>query len=94
MEAYVTIIHVNRQFIAINAKHGKPVLPTYIIRYKSNKVKYAHAVELTGPCKLVDPRKNKQLKCGARAWIETDHPVKLIGSMTFQEAKSLKEKHM
>lgn len=89
-----TIIHVNRGFIGFNAKAGKPVLPTYIIREGSKKVTYGYAFKATGPLHGIDPRKQKQLHCGARAWLETDHPVEIIGAMTFQDANELREKHL
>jgi hypothetical protein len=88
-----TIIHVNRQFIAFNAKAGEPVLPTYIIR-RGSKATYGHAFETKGLLVGIDPRKKRQLKCGARAWLETDGPVKITGAMTYQDAIKIKEKYL
>ena len=88
-----TIIHVNRQFIAKNAKYGEPVLPTYIVRYSNTNVKYGYAVKINGPSVLIDPRERAQLNCGARAFIETDSPVEVVDPMTYQEAKVLEEKY-
>lgn len=87
-----TVIHVNRQNIQRNTKLGKQVYPTYIVR-KGTKSYYGFSVEVQGPSTLVDPRKNPPLKCGARAWIETEAPVKILPrAMSFKEAMALGEK--
>lgn len=78
------IIHVNRQHIAMNAKDGGN-RPVYTIKFK-NKVRYAREVIINGPSKLVYD--GTQLKCGARAWIETDSEIELIDEMDFQNAKN------
>jgi len=67
-----TIIHVNQHVIKANAKSGDrdPVLT--VKTYKSNT--YAHAVEVTGPCRIVYSP-DKPLSCGARVWIETQSEV-------------------
>lgn len=77
------IIHVNRQFIAQNAKDGGN-RPVYTIKF-GRRVRYAREVCIDGPSKLVYD--GTQLKCGARAWIETDGPVRLIDEMSFKDAK-------
>lgn len=87
------VIHVNRQVIAFNAKHGKPVLPPYIVRRGSRPSVYGFGVEITGKTTLVDPRRHKPLKCGARAWISTEGPVKIIDPMSFREVEALRKKH-
>lgn len=87
------IIHVNRQFIALNAKWGESVLPTYIIRYKG-RATYAHAVKVKGEMELIDPRTHRQLACGARAWMQTDGTVDAIDPMTYQQALQLKEEFL
>jgi hypothetical protein len=73
-----TIVHVNQHVIRSNQKTGeqKPVLT--VKRGKQNR--YAHQVELTGPCRVVyaDGVCTKPLSCGARVWIETDYEVKLF----------------
>lgn len=87
-----TIIHVNRQFIAINNKLPHPVLPTFIIR-KGSKATYGFGVSLEGPVKMVAvSRTRKALKCGAKAWMETEGKVKIDRPMTYKEAKALLEK--
>ena len=80
-----TIIHVNRQHIAMNAKDGI-LRPVYTIK-QGSKTFYGREVEIQGPSKMVYD--GSQLKCGARAWIETDAPVKIIDQMTFKEARNL-----
>jgi hypothetical protein len=77
------IIHVNRQFIAKNAKDGGN-RPVYTIK-DNGKVTYAQQVGILGPSTLV--YNGDQLSCGARAWIETDAELVLENPMTFQEAK-------
>jgi hypothetical protein len=78
------IIHVNRQHIAMNAKDGGN-RPVYIIR-SGNSVRYAREVEILGPSRMIYD--GNQLRCGARAWIETDAEVRLIDEMTFSEARA------
>jgi hypothetical protein len=77
------IIHVNRQFIANNAKDGGK-RPVYTIK-ASGKTRYGREVIINGPSKLVYD--GTQLKCGARAWIETDSDIEIVDEMSFSEAK-------
>jgi len=79
------IIHVNRQHIAMNAKDGKD-RPVYTIKTGS-KTRYAREVLIDGPSKMVYD--GSQLKCGARAWIETDSNLTLIDEMSFKEARNV-----
>ena len=78
-----SIIHVNRQFIAMNAKDGRN-RPVYTIK-QGKKTTYAREVVIKGESRLV--YNGSQLNCGARAWIETDAELELIDPQTFQEAK-------
>jgi hypothetical protein len=78
------IIHVNRQHIGMNAKDGGN-RPVYTIK-DGSKTRYAREVEILGPSRLVYD--GSQLRCGARAWIETDSPVHLVDEMTFAEARA------
>lgn len=78
------IIHVNRQHIAMNAKDGEN-RPVYTIKTGS-KTRYAREVLVDGPSKMV--YNGSQLRCGARAWIETDSEITLIDEMTFKEARN------
>jgi len=79
-----SIIHVNRQFIAMNAKDGLK-RPVYTIK-RGGRTTYAQEVTINGPSKLVS--NNTQLRCGARAWIETDATLTLLGATTFKEVKA------
>jgi hypothetical protein len=67
-----TIVHVNQSVIRRNAKErtDDPVLT--VKTYKSND--YAHEVDITGPARVVH-RPDRPLSCGAKVWIETEHPV-------------------
>ena len=87
------VIHVNRQFIAFNAKLGKPVLPCYIIREGSKPGVYGFAFKAKGTVEGIDPRKRPPLKCGARAWLETNSEVEVIGAMDFKKADALRKKY-
>lgn len=87
------IIHVNRQFIAFNARYGKPVLPCYIVREGSKPSIYGFGIKCKSGFELVDPRFRKQLKCGARSWIETDGEVEITEPMSFQKADALRKKY-
>lgn len=72
-------IHVNRQRIAQNLKHGRadPVLTVKV--GKENH--YGHDVQIDGPSRLVNAEMcgRKPLSCGARVYIETRAPVKVDG---------------
>ena len=81
-----TIIHVNKQHIAMNAKDGKN-RPVYTIKF-GKVTRYAREVVIDGPSKLV--YNGTQLNCGARAWIETDADVTLVDEMSFKEARDAK----
>ncbi len=80
-----TIIHVNRQHIAMNAKDGAN-RPVYTIK-KNGKTRYAREVLINGPSKLV--YNGDQLSCGARAWISTDAEITLVDEMSFKEARNV-----
>lgn len=85
-----TIIHVNRQMIAANIKRSNDdLLPVYTVK-QGNKSTYAYSVKIHGPCTLVDVRNSRQLSCGARAWIETNSAVEIVGAMTYDELMNLK----
>lgn len=87
------VIHVNRQCIALNAKWGEAILPTYIIRYKG-KAHYAYSFFSDGRWEAADPRKKKQLSCGARAWLETHGPISIEDPLTYQDVLNLKEEYL
>jgi hypothetical protein len=75
MKAIKTIVHVNQHAVRRNAKEGtrEPVLT--VKTYKSNQ--YAHQVEIDGPSRIVYSP-DKPLSCGARVWIESTSPVRIV----------------
>lgn len=80
----MTIIHVNRQHIGMNAKDGGN-RPVYTIKH-NGKTRYAREVNILGPSRLVYD--GRQLGCGARAWIETEAELLLVDEMSFKEARN------
>lgn len=78
------IIHVNRQHIAMNAKDGGN-RPVYTVKLGTGKTRYAREVVIQGPSRMVYD--GRQLRCGARAWIETNSSLELVDEMSFQEAR-------
>lgn len=86
MKSNKKIIHVNRQNIAMNTKDNKD-RPVYTIKM-NGKIYYAKEVIIHGPSKLVYD--GKQLSCGARAWIETESDIEMIGQCTFEESRKVK----
>lgn len=77
------VIHVNRAFIAANAKDGRN-RPCYTIKCRG-KTRYARsftAKDVTGV------PYGEQLACGARIWLECDDAdLVLHDEMSFEEAK-------
>jgi hypothetical protein len=78
------IIHVNRQHVALNAKDGLD-RPVYTVKDRNGKTRYAREVIINGPSRMVYD--GTQLKCGARAWIETDAELTLVDERTFTEVR-------
>lgn len=78
------ILHVNRQFIAMNTKDGGN-RPVYTIKVAGGGTRYATEVSWNGPSRAV--YNGKQLSCGARAWIEIEGELTLHNEMSFAEAK-------
>lgn len=77
------IIHVNKSHISMNAKDGKN-RPVYTIKC-GKRIIYSEEIEILGHSKLI--YNGTQLSCGARAWIETDGPLRLKNAMPYIEAK-------
>jgi hypothetical protein len=67
-------VHVNKNVIASNLKHGRNEPPIAIRRTKTGAAEYAHEVRLIGEARVVY-RPDQPLKCGARLWIEADDAV-------------------
>nr|CAI3971083.1 hypothetical protein ORM20_00029 [Ochrobactrum phage ORM_20] len=80
------IIHVNKQYIAQNAKDGGN-RPVYTVKDGKTNL-YGREVTINGPSKLVYD--GTQLNCGARAWIETESDVHIHDVMSWREAKEMK----
>lgn len=80
-----TIIHVNRQHIAMNANDGGN-RPVYTVK-RGSRTRYGREVIIHGPSRLV--YNGSQLRCGARAWIETDADVEIVDEMSFKEARNV-----
>ena len=71
-----TIIHINKNIIQQNAKHGRDE-PVCRVE-KDGKVRYCMEVEIKGPSHMIYSP-NKPRPCGAKLWIETYADVELIG---------------
>lgn len=70
-----TIIHVNRNIIQSNAKHGRA---DPVCRVQQGKTtRYAMRVKIDGPSEFIYSP-DKPLSCGAKLWIETEANVELI----------------
>jgi len=57
--------------------------PVYTIK-SGRKTMYAREVEILGRCRLV--YNGKKLKCGARAWIETNSDIVMYDEMTYADS--------
>jgi len=73
------IIHINRNIIQQNAKHGRKE-PVCRVEYTDTKnVVYCMEVLINGPSRMVY-RPDNPRPCGAKLWIETESDIELIGS--------------
>ena len=70
----VKIIHINRNVIQANAKHGRadPVCRVE----EDGAVNYAMEVEIMGPSRMIYAP-DRPRPCGAKLWIETNAEVRL-----------------
>ncbi|WP_079601993.1 hypothetical protein [Bradyrhizobium erythrophlei] len=73
-----TYVHVNRNVIASNAKHGTDNPAVRLQRGRYGKPTYANEVEIDGPSRVVYSPHKAILPCGARLVIETDAPVRVV----------------
>lgn len=79
------IIHVNRAFIAANAK-DKGTRPVYTMKFDGQTI-YAREITFDGHAHFV--YNGDQLSCGARAWVETNASCfNILDRMTFAQAKT------
>jgi hypothetical protein len=70
------IIHINRNIIQQNNKHGRE---EPVVRVEENgKVVYCMEVDIKGPSRMIYSP-DKPRPCGAKLWIETESEVELIG---------------
>jgi hypothetical protein len=72
------IIHINRNVIQSNAKHGRKE-PVCRVQ-EGSVVRYCMEVDIKGPSRMVYNPENP-LKCGAKLWIETESELVLIGEL-------------
>jgi hypothetical protein len=86
-----TIIHVNRNVIQHNTKHGDniPVCRVQI----GGKQYYGSSVKINGPSEMVY-RPEKPLSCGAKLWIETNAEVEIIGQVEWAAVRHRMEKNL
>lgn len=75
-----TVIHVNRNKLQQNSKHGTKVPVITAKDYKTNR--YGHRVIIKdkdgNPVAQIIQRENNPLSCGAKVWIETYNEVEVI----------------
>jgi hypothetical protein len=84
-------IHVNQLVIRHNKSFGN-TLPACRVQYGlSGPSKYCHEVIINGPSKLVS-RPNKPLACGAKVWVESYSPVKLVGQTPYSVLREAMKK--
>lgn len=69
-----TIIHVARQALQRNLKHGLDE-PAIIVR-RGRRSQRFHSVEILGPSTMVSSMENP-LACGARVWLEVPPTTEL-----------------
>ena len=79
-------IHINRNIIQFNAKHGT-AHPVCRVQ-EGNTSRYGMTVDIHGPSKMVYDPENP-LKCGAKLWIETEADVTIDGEALFAEIREL-----
>ena len=73
-----TYIHVNKQTIYRNARHGTNEPAVKFQRGKYGKATYCHEVEIDGPSRVIYSAHKPILKCGARLVIATEAEVTVV----------------
>lgn len=73
-----TYIHVNRNVIASNAKHGTDKPAVRFQRGKYGKTTYCHEVVIEGPSRVLYSAHEALLPCGARLVIATEAAVRVV----------------
>lgn len=83
-------IHINRNIIQFNNKHGTE-LPVCRVQ-EGTSARYCMEVRILGESQMVY-RPEDPLKCGAKLWIETDADVELIGEVPWADIREQMTKH-
>lgn len=78
------IIHINRNIIQQNEKHGRK-LPVCRIDM-DGKTWYGSRIEILGPSEMIYSP-DKPRSCGAKLWIETQADVVIHDKTTYKEMK-------
>lgn len=73
-----TFIHVNRNTIASNAKHGTNKPAVRFQKGKYGKPTYCHELEIKGPSQVIYSPHQHLLPCGARLVIVTESDVTVL----------------
>ena len=81
------IIHINKNIIQYNGKHGTD-LPVCRVQV-GKKITYGRTVDILGPSKMIY-NNDKPLSCGAKLWIETDADIVIKDECTFADIKEMK----
>jgi len=82
------IIHINRNIIQYNGKHGTDLPVCRVTEGKDTH--YGRTVEILGPSKMIYNDKNP-LKCGAKLWIETEADIVIEDKCVYNDIKEMKE---
>lgn len=80
------IIHINKNIIQYNSKHGTDFPACRVEEGKS--IVYCMEVDIKGPSKMVY-RPNDPRPCGAKLWIETDAEVEMLDPRPYYEFKQM-----
>ena len=73
-------IHVNRNTLASNKKHGRNE-PVVGVEERGSKKQYGHRVDIVKDGEVIASvihNEDHPLKCGARCWIETHADVHVV----------------
>lgn len=73
-----TYVHVNKNVIASNRKHGRNEPAVRFQKGKYGKATYAHEVEIEGPSRMIYSPHEPILPCGARLVVATEANVRVI----------------
>ncbi len=71
----LTYIHVNRNILASNLKHGTCHPAVRLQKGKYGKPVYCYQVDIKGPSRVIYSPDKPLLPCGARLVIETEAEV-------------------